>query len=231
MWASIKKLPLRVKIIGILVLAGLGGIYKQLSEPHSHSGGTYASYSDASSSRQDSEASSASPSSGQRDSREDVLAKLQKEYDSLTNQNAECTAQLQQMNPGNFGPPPCEAQMQWNTPQIAKLEAEITRLKTGANVQPIDFVLMGSGSPSSSGGAASGEGAPSGDHGSDAVNRHSREGILGQSKYTDSQGKEYQLPNRPYYFKDRASGRIEGSDTSEQPDYQHDWEQLTYQPN
>lgn len=115
--------------------------------------------------------------------------------------------------------------MQVNVALMAKLEAEITRLQTGANVEPMDFVLMGSSSrPSSS------AGTPISDS-SNGAGRFSREAILGQSKYTDSDGKEYQLANQPYYFKDRVSGTVVGSDYAQPPDNQHDWEPLTYQPN
>ena len=229
MWARIKALPLRVKIIAVVVLVGLGGIYKNVFDRPSHSGGSYSSYQEPNASSPDAPEPSAPPSSSPTASTQstsedasEVLAKLQSQYDLLSSQNAQCAAQIQQMNPGNFAPPACEAQMQWNTAQIAKLEAEIYRLKTGANVQPIDFALMGSSAPSSGRGAATGN---------DPIPRYSREGILGQSKYTDSEGNEYQRPNRPFYYKDRASGRIVGTDISEPPDNEHDWEQLTYQPN
>lgn len=226
MWAKIKALPLRVKIIALVVFVALGGIYKNFVDVPSSRSGSRSSYSDVSASREGSAGSSDSTSSGRSSSSDSsqVLAKLQAQWNLLQNQNAQCAIQEQQMNPWNYGAPPCEANMQWNTAQMAKLEAEIYRLKTGANVQPVDFVLMGSSS--SSGGAAAAS-----DDGSNAVNRYSREGILGQSKYTDSDGNEYQLANRPYYFKDRTSGNIVGSDISDPPDNQHDWEQLTYQPN
>lgn len=231
MWGKIKALPLRVKIIGLVVFVALGGIYKNFIDPSSSSSRPRSSYEGASASIGGSTGSSIPPRSGasssvtssQADSSQ-VLANLQTQWDLLQNQNVQCNAQIQQMNPWNSGPPPCEAQMQENTAQMARLEAEIYRLKTGADVHPVDFVLMGSSSPSGGGAAAS-------DDGSNAVNRYSREGILGQSKYTDSDGREYQLANQPYYYKDRASGRIVPSNLSELPDNEHDWEQLTYQPN
>lgn len=231
MWGKIKALPLRVKIIGLIVFIALGGIYKNFIDPSSSSRGPRSSYEGASASSGGSTGSSISPRSGasssvtssQADSSQ-VLASLQTQWDLLQNQNAQCNAQIQQMNPWNSGAPACEAQMQENTAQMARLEAEIYRLKTGADVHPVDFVLMGSSSPSGGGAAPS-------DDGSNAVNRYSREGILGQSIYTDSDGREYHLANQPYYYKDRASGRIVPSNLSEPPDYQHDWEQLTYQPN
>ena len=232
MWGRIKALPLRVKIIALVVFFALGGIYKNFIDPPRSSSQSRSSFSsDASASTEGSGAASTpapsgeptSTNSSQADSSQ-VLAQLQTQWKLLQNQNAQCAAQVEQMNPWNYAAPPCEAQMQWNTAQIAKLEAEIYRLKTGADVHPVDFALMGSSS-------SSGTGAATSDDGSNAVNRYSREGILGQSKYTDSDGNEYQLPNQPYYYKDRASGRIVPSNLSQPPDYQHDWEQLTYQPN
>lgn len=227
MWGKIKALPLRVKIIALVVFIALGGIYKNFINPPSSSSRSRSSYiSDASAAAASIPApsdESRSTNSSQTDSSQ-VLAKLQTQWNLLQNQNAQCAVQIQQMNPWNYSAPPCEAQMQWNTAQMAKLEAEIYRLKTGADVQPVDFVLMGSSS-------SSGTGAASSDDGSNAVNRYSREAILGQSKYTDSDGHEYQLANEPYYYKDRASGRVVPSNLSQPPDNQHDWEQLTYQPN
>jgi hypothetical protein len=226
MWTRIKALPLRVKIIAFVVLVALGGILKSQERHSSSSYVSQASYSHSSepvsggmASLNPPTSNSSSPDSSQ------VLARLQAQLNQMNAENAQCAAQLQQMNPWNYGAPPCEAKMQWNTAQMARVQAEIYRLQTGANVQPVDFVLMGSGSGSGSGATASG------DDGSNAVNRYSREAILGQSKYTDSEGNEYQLANRPYYFRDRASGNIVGSDYAQAPDYQHDWEQLTYQAN
>jgi hypothetical protein len=129
MWAKIKALPLGVKIIALVVFIALGGIYKNFIDVPSSSSG------------------SGSSGPGAADSSQ-VLAKLQAQWDLLQNQNVQCAAQIEQMNPWNNAAPPCEAQMQWNTAQMARLEAEIYRLKTGANVQPIDFVLMDPLSPS-----------------------------------------------------------------------------------
>ncbi len=235
MWAKIKALPLLVKIIALVVFIALGGIYKTFIAAPSSSGGYNSSYSPVSASSAGSAGSSVPASSGGSSApassagsstmnASQVLASLEAQYSVMQNQNVQCAAQEQQMNPSNFAPPPCEAQMQVNVAQMAKLEAEIYRLKTGANVQPVDFVLMGSSSPSGGGGATS-------DPAQQAVERADREGILGQSKYTDSDGKEYQLANSPYYFKDRVSGNVVASNTSNPPDNQHDWEQLTYQPN
>jgi hypothetical protein len=215
MWAKLKALPLRVKIIALVLFLALGWLYKR-NETHS-SYISRPSYSRTAGSGYSSPVDSSSQDSAH------VLAQLQTQLNQMNAENAQCYAQIQQMNPMNYAAPPCEAQMQWRTAQIAKLQAEVYRLQTGANVQPIDFALMGSSSGSS--------GSGGGDDGSNAVNRYSREAVLGQSHYRDDQGNEYQLANRAYYFRDRASGNIVGSDFSTQPDNQHDWEQLTYQAN
>jgi len=219
MWAKLKALPLRVKIIAIVVFLALGWLYKR-NETHSSS----SSVSRPSYSRPAEAASrnSGSVDSGSADSSH-VLAQLQTQLNQMNAENAQCYAQIQQMNPSSYAAPPCEAQMQWRTAQIAKVQAEVYRLQTGANVEPVDFALMGSGS------ASGGSGSGSSDDGSNAVNRYSREAVLGQSHYRDDEGNEYQLTNRAYYFRDRASGNIVGSDFSAPPDNQHDWELLTYQ--
>ena len=222
MWAKLKALPLRVKIIALVVFLALGWLYKR-NETHS----SYVSRSSYSSAAEPTSRNSSSAESSSQDSAH-VLAQLQAQFNQMNAENAQCYAQIQQMNPSNYAAPPCEAQMQWRTAQIAKLQAEIYRLQTGANVQPIDFALMGSGSGTSSGSSGSGG---SSDDGSNAVNRYSREAVLGQSLYRDEEGNEYQLANRAYYFRDRASGSIVGSDFGTQPDNQHDWEPLTYEPN
>ena len=218
MWAKLKALPLRVKIIALILFLALGWLYKR-NETHS----SYVSHPSYSRTAEPSSRYSSSVNSSSQDSAH-VLAQLQAQLNQMNAENAQCYTQIQQMNPLNYAAPPCEAQMQWRTAQIAKLQAEVYRLQTGANVQPVDFALMGSGSSSSGSGGSS-------DDGSNAVNRYSREAILGQSNYRDGEGNEYQLVNRAYYFRDRASGNIVGSDFSTQPDNQHDWEQLTYQPN
>jgi hypothetical protein len=219
MWSKIKALPLRVKVIAVVVFVGLVGISNLFDNHHRSSSYTNSSYSSLS----DSSSSLASSTSSRTESSSQVLPQLQARLSQLQNENAQCYAQVQQMNPWNYGAPPCEAKMQWNTSQMAALEAEIYRLQTGANVQAQDFALMGS---SSGGGSASSAGDSS-----NGAGRYSREAVLGQSKYTDSNGNEYQLANQNYYFRDRASGQIVGSETSQAPDYQHDWEQLTYHPN
>jgi hypothetical protein len=222
MWARLKSLPLRVKIIALVVFLGLGWLYKR---NESHSSSSYVSRSSYSSSAESASRNSGSADSNSADSSH-VLFQLQAQLNQMNAENAQCYMQIQQMNPSNYAAPPCEAQMQWRTAQIAKLQAEVYRLQTGANVQPVDFALMGSGSGSGSSGSGG-----SNDDGSNAVNRYSREAILGQSNYRDSEGNEYQLANRAYYFRDRASGTIVGSDFGTPPDNQNDWEQLTYQAN
>jgi hypothetical protein len=150
------------------------------------------------------------------------LADLIAQYNSLKQQADECTSEIGKMSLQNFAPPPCEAEMQANVGRVAVLEAQIYRLQ-GVNAQPVDFVNMNSSSSSPTAG---------GSELSDGARRFSREGILGQSKYTDADGREYQLDNtNRYYFKDRASGAIVGSELAQPPDNQRDWEQLTYQRN
>ena len=224
MWAKLKALPLRVKIIALVVFLALGWLYKR-NETHSSS--SYVSRPSYSRTAEPSSRDSGSVDSSSQGSAH-VLLQLQTQLNQMNAENAQCYAQIQQMNPMNYAAPTCEAQMQWRTAQIAKLQAEVYRLQTGANVQPVDFALMGSGSATSSGSSGSGG---SSDDGSNAVNRYSREAILGQSNYRDEEGNEYQLANRAYYFRDRASGTIVGSDFDTQPDNQHDWELLTYQAN
>ena len=219
MWAKLKALPLRVKIIALVVFLALGWLYKR-NETHS----SYVSRSSYSSAAEPTSRNSSSAEPSSQDSAH-VLAQLQVQFNQMNTENAQCYAQIQQMNPSNYAAPPCEAQMQWRTAQIAKVQAEVYRLQTGANVQPVDFALMGSST------GFSGSGSSGGDDGSNAVNRYSREAVLGQSLYRDDQGNEYQLANRAYYFRDRASGSIVGSDFGTQPDNQHDWEPLTYEPN
>jgi hypothetical protein len=41
--------------------------------------------------------------------------------------------------------------------------------------------------------------------------------------YVDEDGNEHELPAAPYYFKDRATGKIVPSETQEPPDDQHDY--------
>jgi hypothetical protein len=108
---------------------------------------------------------------------------------------------------------------QWQT-QLAVLEKEIFQLQTGVNRPVREFSgLPSPGSPSTA--------SPTGDDRAlEAVDRADRVGIRGQTRYADETGQVHELETAPYYFRDRASGRIYSSELPDPPADGHDYEVL-----
>jgi hypothetical protein len=118
---------------------------------------------------------------------------------------------------------------QW-IPQIALLYTYVARLQTGnpnLTVCEANIGLRGCESmyaPASA--SSSSSSSSSSDDTSATVERASRQGILGQTIYTDGDGRQYQLPTRDYYYRDRVTGETLGSNSSSPPNGVHEYEQL-----
>jgi hypothetical protein len=117
--------------------------------------------------------------------------------------------------------PQCEQYMPQWTAQEAYLETEIYRIQTGDRTSSLRTITGIPGDSDSSSRPSRGS-----DDGTGAVEDWDRGAIRGTSIYTDGDGGRHELPTRSYYFRDRASGQIIGSDQSSAPNDGRDYEQL-----
>lgn len=124
--------------------------------------------------------------------------------------------------------PVCNQYMPQWTAQAAVLVTYITRIKTGnmhLTVCEANAGLRGCEGLEASAPPSASPSEPS-DDGTEAVERTTRQGIRGSTIYTDGAGEQHELPTREYYYRDRASGQLVGSDSPNPPDNVHDYEQL-----
>jgi hypothetical protein len=241
MWTKLKALPVLPKIllsfVVVMVLYGIG---------HSHHARTFdtssfdESTADRSSRSQDGgEQVRGEQTGGERqevsDQRSQLLAQFQAQHAQVMAEANQCMAQLQEtsnqnaqaaMNGMAFSAgPACQQNMAQWTAQAAYLETEIYKLQGGdqnASVRQVSGIAADSGTPSS-------YYRPDADDGTAAVERTTREGIRGHSLYTDEDGKQYELDTQPYYYRNRTSGQLVGSEQPNPPNDGRDYEQMTPQ--
>jgi hypothetical protein len=239
MLSAFKRLPVLAKIL--IVFVPLSVIYGLARDSRSHHASYTSSYDTASATetpasedrRQGSETSGA-------DRR--LVAQYQAEYDDLSARAAQCTVEIQRfqsqmaMAAANGYPlppdPPCEQQGAAWTARMAFLHAEIAKAQGAdrhASVRELNGMpeYSPSASPSSRR-ASSSDGGDDGAYGG-ATGRHDIQGIRGNSYYRSENGQTYELATMPYYYRDRATGQMIGSESSESPDNLRDYEQLTPQ--
>jgi len=118
--------------------------------------------------------------------------------------------------------PQCEQYMPQWTAQEAYLETEIYRIQTGDHRSSVREITGITGPTPDRPGTTSNDGT-------NAVDNWDRQAIRGNSLYVDESGQQHELPTRNAYFRDRASGQIIGSDSSNPPNDGHDYEVLTGQ--
>ncbi len=240
MWSTLKALPLLPKVL--LGLVAVGVVYNMATAAHhGHSSRSYSADSYADRPDSVSYASEREPERGSSADASSQIAQFQAQHDQLSAQAQQCMAQINQamqqqaaaaMNGQMYSPmPPCNQNMQAWTAQMAFLETEMYRAQTGDHTSTVGQITgTGSyGSQSSPSGYHSGGSAP--DDGTAAVERSTREGIRGNSLYTDESGETHELPNQPYYFRDKETGQFVPSTTGNAPNDGHDYEPLTYSPN
>jgi hypothetical protein len=226
MWSALKAMPILPKIIlGVLVL---GVAVKATTSHHSSTSGSYSTASYNEGSERNSYASR--PSSDQSS---ELLAQFQSQHAQIAAQAQQCMVQINQamqqqaaaaMNGQMYSNmPPCNQNMQMWTAQLAYLETEIYRIQTGDHRSSVGEIT-GTGSY----GSQSSPSPSSGDDGTAALERYSREGIRGNSMYRDEDGETHELPSQPYYFRDRSSGQYIGSTSPNPPNDGRDYEVLTY---
>jgi hypothetical protein len=229
MWASLKTLPLMAKLgIAFMLVVGLYVIGLADRPSHARGGYTPASY------HGDSGGQFGGDSNGSNDSNDQsrALGQFKAQQQQLMAQVYQCEAQMNQatqqmaqaaMNGGMVNNrPQCEQYMPQWTAQEAYLETEIYRIQTGDHKSTVRQITGITGPTNS---------APSagGDDGTGAVENWDRQAIRGNSLYTDESGQTHELPTRPYYFRDRSSGQIIGSDSPNAPNDGRDYEQFTGQ--
>jgi hypothetical protein len=241
MWATLKAMPLFAKVL--LGLVAVGVIYNAANAGHSQR--RYASnspYSTSDASDSISYATDRSSGGPERSGQTDAssrIAQFQAQHDQLSAQAQQCMVQINQamqqqaaaaMNGQMYNQmPPCNANMQMWTAQMAYLETEIYRAQTGDHTSTVGQIT-GTGSYGSQSSPSTYRGGAS-DNGEAAVERSTREGIRGNSMYTDESGETHELPSQPYYFRDRETGQYVGSTSGNPPNDGHDYEVLTYSPN
>lgn len=156
------------------------------------------------------------------------LEQYKAEYAQLAAGFEVCRLQMQQFNlqqalaaaNGYLLPQPaCFGRMQANLQRYAFLEMRIYRLATGDNRTASSTLVPNFSAPSA--GVAGGASQPANQGGGFAM-----QAIRGNSLYTDESGAQHELPTRNFYFRDRASGTIVGSDSADLPDVNHDYERF-----
>jgi hypothetical protein len=233
MLTMLKNMPLLPKLlIGCLILAGVGraikGGHRSIAINDDPYRPVQAAYEQES-----------GRSGGESSQRGQLLAQFQQQQAELQARAKQCMAEMQQATQQQaaaamngqmyYGQPACEAAMPQMIAQEAYYETEIYKLQGGdphASVR--DFVPNAptgteSYSPSSNG-------ASNSDRALDAADNWDRQAIRGNQLYTDEQGTTRELPSHDYYYRDRASGELVGSESSNPPDNSRDWEQITPQP-
>jgi hypothetical protein len=183
---------------------------------------------------------------GDAESKSQLLAQYESQLADLNASVEACKGQLLQfqqqqqeamMNSagasgGNAMQPPCFQNFNQEIVQEALLETYISRLKTGnmsltvcqANVglKGCESMQIASGSGGSSGSSSGSGGDPYA-----AVERSTRQGIRGNTMYTDSRGQQHELPTASYYFEDMQTGEFIPSNSPNPPNNTHTYEQLT----
>lgn len=236
MWRTFKAMPVLLRVF--IVLLVLGAAYKVTHLYHGpHRGYQSAGFGEGSGyeggdlgqrlGEADENDSSASDQKGR------MVAQFEAQRMQITRQVQQCmndTQRYQQaaamaaMNGQMVAPPQCSQQMAQWTAQEAYLETEIYKLKGGdpnATVREVSGIAASSGySPGSR------RPAGSSDDGTGAVEDWDRGAIRGTSMYTDEGGEQHELPTRSYYFRDRSSGEIVGSDHPYAPNNGRDYEEL-----
>jgi hypothetical protein len=229
MWATLKALPIVPKILLGCLAVGIVSQVAVLARGHGSEFGSR-SYS-----AQTSPASYDEPSNtdGVRNTDGDAsqaLAQFKAQQSQLMAQVYQCEAQMNEATnrmrdaaiQGQFynARPQCEQYMPQWTAQEAYLETEIYRIQTGDKRSTVREITGVTGPTGTSGGSSSGDGT-------DAVDRWNRQANRGNTMYTDESGQQHELPTRAYYFRDRSSGQIIGSDSPNPPNDGRDYEQFT----
>jgi len=161
---------------------------------------------------------------GQLDRYQSQLAQLQAQMSDCDRQD---TAFFQRtMASGTMGAPPaCDQYKPQRIAQLALLVTYITRLQTGNMHITVCQANVGLAGCESLEASASSHSSGS-DEGTSAADDFDRGYIRGHSIYKDENGEEHELPTRNYYFRDRASGELIGSDQPSPPNNTRNYEQL-----
>ena len=231
MWTKIKALPVLPKMLivfFILVLA-YGALHRKPAY-HNREVNWNATPNDSDSGEYERAARPARPS--ESNARSQMLANYQAQQAQLMARAQNCEQQMNEatrqqamaaMNGQMYNVrPACEAAMPQMIAQEAFLETEIYKLQGGdpnATVRDVSGIA-----PPQYGGSPYSSGSPSSGSSADPVDTWDRQAIRGNSLYTDETGEEHELATRNYYFRDRASGELIGSDSPTPPYNGRDYE-------
>ena len=175
---------------------------------------------------------------GDSAARSSLLVNYKAQYAQLQARAADCAQQMNEatqqqaaaaMNGQMYNPrPACEQYMPQIIAQEAFLETEMYKLQGGdpnATVRQVSGIAppQYSGSYPSSGSGSSGSST-------DPVDTWDRQAIRGTSLYTDETGTQRELATHSYYFRDRASGELIGSEQPYPPNNGRDYEVIQPQP-
>ena len=244
MWKAFKAMPVLPKVLIVLLI--LGAAYRVTHIDHGPHRGYQAAQAaqfdegsgfDESGSRQqrvaERQVNADENSSSVGDQRSGMVAQYEAQRMQITRQVQQClndtqryqrVAAMAAMNGQMVPPPQCSGQMAQWTAQEAFLETEIYKLKGGdpnATVRQVSGIAENPGY-----GSGSRRSAGASDDGTGAVEDWDRGAIRGTAIYTDEGGEQHELPTRSYYFRDRSSGEIVGSDLPNAPNNGRDYEEL-----
>jgi hypothetical protein len=125
---------------------------------------------------------------------------------------------------------PCQQQMQQIAAQVAFVETEIYRLKSG-DWRSTLFQIQGIPQPGSSNGTAPSydRRSTAGDDGTNAVDNWDRGAIRGTSLYRDENGETRELPTARYYYRNLETGQYVASESPNPPNDGQGYERMTPQ--
>jgi hypothetical protein len=236
MWANLKAMPLFAKIVlGCLLPLFIYVATRPEPKPSDQSAMSSGAGPGGGSFGQHAQAGRGSEEEQRARVLEQLEAQDQEYLQAFQSCQAEVTRKQNQtaaalMNGGTpmMGELPCEEQMRRLAAQVALVETEIYRLKSG-DWRSTLREIQGIPGPGSSGGSASSYDRPSGasSDGTEPVDNWDRGAIRGTSLYRDENGEEKELPTAPYYYHDRETGQYVPSESPYPPNNGHNYERMT----
>ena len=229
MWSTFKSMPLLPKAVIICLILAL--VYKVSGAAGSSSNSRSPHFTPVSDERRgDSE--DQDDQQPRRPSGDSNLAQFQAQQMQIQSQVQRCEAQMTEatnrqamaaMNGQMYNQrPACEQAMPQLIAQEAYVETEIQRINDPSDHRSLREITR-IAPPTPSGDSV---GYRPANDGTDAVDRYDRQVVRENSRYTDENGEQHELPTRNTYYRDRSSGQIIGTDQSNPPNDGRDYEQF-----
>jgi hypothetical protein len=233
LWSVFKAMPVLPKVIVICLVTGLLYAASHTSTPTSTPYGPRADSFAPTPARNNFKRTAASPQSQQ-------LAQLWAQHEKLATWAKQCMAQMNQMAT-LYAPramsgqmpmqAPCAQNMYQATAQIALLETEIAQLQgQQGSVCGLTGYCPPSSSTPNSGGSTPSYYDPNRNSGTEAVERTSREGTLGQCNYNSEDGYQAQLSceGGDHYWQNVEHGGF--NNLPDPPNNGYDYRRFSYSP-